>query len=301
MARLTAQGIPARAAADSIADMDDRAVVARLQAPATERSAALRAEQERSAGAGAAGDEGRAAGGSPRSGGAAGAARGGLPAHEHAAPAGATGVATVDVEAVDSIVAAASALDARSLVHLYRAALRRLDFEHAWTDVLAPSLREIGEQWAAGRLGVECEHLASDVLQGELRSIARARRTDATGAPVLLVSADDEQHHLPLLALEAELARLGVPALHLGPRVPAQAVVDSMRRTGARAVFVWASMARVPSEPFWGLLDDVAVSAKIVVGGPGWPDRVEKRLRTAEVCRVDDLSSAVTALLPQGE
>jgi methanogenic corrinoid protein MtbC1 len=207
----------------------------------------------------------------------------------------------VDEEAVDSIVSAAAALDGRSLVHLYRAALRRLDFEHAWEDVLAPSLRRIGDGWAAGSLGVESEHLASDVLEAELRAVTRAKRVDATGPPVLLVSADDEQHHLPLLAVEAELARLGVPALHLGARVPAPSVVVTLRRTRARAVFVWASIARDPAEPFWDLLADAAGSVRVVVGGPGWPDGLEERDHAADVCRVGDLASAVAALLPPAE
>jgi DNA-binding transcriptional MerR regulator len=296
MARLTAQGVPARAAADAIAGMDDRAVVARLRTPATETPIA------------AAGDATRPTADPSRP--AAHAAYAGLAEHasaEHASaqPAStrpaASPFGTVDAEAVESIVSAAAALDPLSLVHLYRAALRRLDFEHAWSDVLAPSLRRIGEQWAAGRLGVESEHLASDVLQAELRAVARAHRVDTAGPPVLLVSADDEQHHLPLLAVEAELARLGVQAIHLGPRVPGRSVIETARRTRARTVFIWASMARDPSEPFWDLVDGLAEPTRVVVGGPGWPDGIQERHRAAGVCRVADLPSAVAALLPQAE
>jgi DNA-binding transcriptional MerR regulator/methanogenic corrinoid protein MtbC1 len=277
MARLTAQGIPARAAADAIGGMDDRAVVARLRAPAATTD------------------------GTAAAAGAAGAAGGAHASTTGVGTAPTAEVGLVDADAVESIVSAAAALDPLSLVHLYRAALRRLDFEHAWADVLAPSLRRIGEQWAAGRLGVESEHLASDVLQAELRAVARSQRTDAAGPPVLLVSADDEQHHLPLLAVEVELARLGVLAMHLGPRVPARSVVETMRRTRPRAVFVWASMTRDPFEPFWDLVDEVADPARVVVGGPGWPDGVEERHHAADVCRVADLSSAVAALLPPAE
>ncbi|MGW5239447.1 MerR family transcriptional regulator [Monashia sp. NPDC004114] len=309
MARLTAQGVPARAAADAIAGMDDRAVVARLRAPATEMLGAVAGEASGPAAgpdrvgiAGRASAEGASAEGASAEGASAeGASAEGGPVDHASAQHRSAELGVVDAEAVASIVSAAAALDPLSLVHLYRAALRRLDFEHAWTDVLAPSLRRIGEQWAAGRLGVESEHLASDVLQAELRAVARAHRVDQAGPPVLLVSADDEQHHLPLLALEAELARLGVSAIHLGPRVPGRSVVETARRTRARAVFVWASMARDASEPFWDLLDDVAEPARVVVGGPGWPAGVEDRHRAADICRVADLSSAVAALLPKAE
>jgi DNA-binding transcriptional MerR regulator len=259
MARLTAQGVPARAAADAIAEMDDRAVAGRLA----------------SSGGVAAGDGPDARGSTPA---------GGEQGRDETSAT------------VENIVAAVRALDAVSIAHLYRATLRRFDFEAAWTDVLAPALQRIGEEWAAARLGVECEHLASDLLEAELRAFVRAQRVDSTGPPVVLAAADDEQHHLPLLAVEAELAQRGVAAIALGPRVPAAATVTALTRTRARAVFLWASVPRGASEPFWGLLEGVSpTGVRVVVGGPGWPDGLEARHDT--VCRVDDLASAVDALL----
>jgi DNA-binding transcriptional MerR regulator len=253
MARLTAQGVPARAAAMAIGGLDDREVAARLVASSE------------------------------------GSSRG-------SAPGSAELDADLSAGTVDDIVSAALALDATTLTHLYRTALRRLELDTAWTGVLVPALRRIGEEWATGRLDIGCEHLASDLLQAELRALVRARRGDASGPPVLLAAADDEQHHLPLIAVEAELARLGVPAVHFGPRMPARSTVAAVQRTRPRAVFLWASMARDPGEPFWDLLGGASGPRRVVVGGPGWPVGFEQRHPALDVCRVEDLASAVAAL-----
>jgi DNA-binding transcriptional MerR regulator len=260
MALLTAQGMPARDAADAIAAMDDRAVAARL---------------------------------------AAGPSAGRVPSTATATAPPSTDAADEwkgDAPSVDEIVAAARDLDAISLVHLYRRALRRLELSRAWSQVLAPALRRIGGEWETGRLGVESEHLASELLASELRAVIRARRLGATGRPVLLVSADDEQHHLPLLAVEAELARIGVPSVYLGPRVPARSTARAVERAGARAVFVWASIARPRTEPLWGLLGGIP-QLRVVIGGPGWPDEVQAHDAELDLRRAHDLDSAVQALV----
>jgi len=271
MARLTAQGVPARTAADAIAEMDDRMIAARLVGRTTAPGASAPAPAS-------------APGGSAVSIGTA-ARR-----------------AQVDVDdtqvVVDHIVAAARGLDALSLVHLYRSALRRFDLSDAWTGVFVPALRRIGDEWGTGRLGVESEHLASELLETELRAVVRAHRAVLSGSPVLLAGADDEQHHLPLLALEAELARMGTASVHLGARMPARATVAAIERLRPRAVFVWASLERTSSEPFWDLVGSTAGSTattrRIVVGGPGWPDGLEDAV--PGLVRVHDLASAVAAL-----
>ena len=251
MARFTAQGVPARTAADAIAEMDDRMIAARL------------------------------AGGGP-------GPQVGL----------AEGIADAEIGAatVDDIVSAARELDAVSLVHLFRRVLRHLELTRAWPEVLVPALRRIGGEWETGRLGVESEHLASELLQAELRAVIRSQRVGATGPPILLASADDEQHHLPLLAVEGELARRGVPCIYLGPRVPARSTVRAIGQARARAVFVWASLARPRAEPLWSLLGD-APGLRVVIGGPGWPDGIEEAHDDLDVRRAHDLDSAVRALL----
>ncbi|MEW1955697.1 B12-binding domain-containing protein [Terrabacter sp. NPDC080008] len=256
MARLTAQGVPAQSAADSVLAMDSVAVVEQLDA-----SPALGGSSETVAG-------------------------------------GASGSTLDDSAAlVEAIVAAARALDPRTMAQLYRQVMRRSDVGRAWVDVFAPALRRVGDLWQEGRLGVQSEHLTSELLQSELRAVVRANRLRVAGSPVVLAGADDEQHHLPLLALEAELSRNGVACLFLGPRVPSEALVSTLRESRPRAVFLWASLPRQRAEALWQQLAAVDWPLEVVIGGPGWPEGIEVPSGPVTLTRVADFSSAVRTLV----
>ena len=199
-------------------------------------------------------------------------------------------------DTVTAIIAAAQRLDGSALSLLYRRILARADVSAGWVEVFAPALTEIGVQWKQGRLGIASEHLASELLQSELRAVVRSNRLRVGGAPVMLAGADDEHHHLPLLAVEAELSLGGVPCIFLGPRVPADATVDALLRSRPSAIFLWASLPRPVDEPFWSALEVIDWALTVVIGGPGWPAGVHPGSERVRVDRVHDFSSAIEAL-----
>jgi methanogenic corrinoid protein MtbC1 len=283
MSRLTAQGVPAQSAADSVLAMDSQAIAERLEG---DRGFAAPGEGD---GLGRVpGPRGPGEPGEPREPGVGGARAGEVEGSEQDA-----------TDLVEAIVGAARALDPRTMALLYRQVMRRRDVGRAWVEVFAPALRRVGDLWEEGRLGVQSEHLTSELLQSELRAVVRANRLRVAGVPVVLASADDEQHHLPLLALEAELARHGVASLFLGPRVPSDALVSALRESQPRAVFLWASLARPQAEPFWRDLEIIDWPLEVVIGGPGWPDGIAVPEGPVTVTRVADFGAAVTALVPR--
>lgn len=264
MGRLTGQGVPAASAADSVLAMDADAIAAQVDAFEVD-------ETEDGAGGGLVLGVG-----------------------------GADGAPDDPGVVVEAIVAAARALDARTLAELYRRTMRRREVGQAWVEVFAPALRRVGDLWSEGRIGVQSEHLTSELLQSELRAVVRSNRLRVAGSPVVLASADDEQHHLPLLALEAELARNGVAGLFLGPRVPVDALLSALRETQARAVFLWASLARPADEPLWRDLEDVDWPLDVVIGGPGWPAGISAPEGPVVLTRVADFTTAVRTLTSPG-
>jgi DNA-binding transcriptional MerR regulator len=199
--------------------------------------------------------------------------------------------------AVEAICSAALSLDADSLSRIYQRTLRERDLVAAWTEVFAPALLTVGDRWGAGSLGVECEHLASEVLATELRAVIRLNRPREPVSDVVLACPDEEQHHLPLLALEAELGRHGVAALGLGARVPTDALEHLLMSRRPSKVFLWASIARQVDERLWRVLADVSWQLDLVVGGPGWPRDLPSSVGAVTVTRAHDLSGAAQALL----
>ncbi len=282
MARLTAAGVPAQAAAENVTTMAPEEVARRLGSRGGVASSQVAPGEAGAEGAPEGASEGDSVVGSARS-------------------VLSSDQGTTDEGTVDAILSAARELDATGLVHLYRQTLRRLDFADAWSGVFVPSLRAIGERWGEGQLGIESEHLASELLQGELRGVVRANRFRVSGTPVLLGSADDEAHHLPLLAVEAELARHGVASLLLGPRVPVRALAQALERARPPAIFIWASLRRLPTEPLWDLVGGLEWPLVVVIGGPGWPPEVTGPRGHATVVHASDLGSAVAHIVPAAE
>lgn len=199
--------------------------------------------------------------------------------------------------AVEAIVSSAAALDADGLARIYQRVTRESDLVSAWTSVLAPALRKIGERWSDGSLGVDSEHLASELLVTELRSLTRANRARVGGRrEVVLASADEEQHYLPLVAVEAELSLQGIGCLFLGPRVPAEALIDLVGRATPPVIFLWASITRPATDPLWTALSSIDRPLTLVIGGPGWPEHLDPSSPTVTLKRAATLDEACEAL-----
>jgi len=164
---------------------------------------------------------------------------------------------------------------ARAAIRLDELAMRDLIFQqlsehgviHAWDHLLRPVLSGIGLRHAAtGRL-IEVEHLLSGCISAALATVPRP----VAAARVMLACAAEEQHSLPLEALAAALAELGVATRLLGARVPLRALQDAVRRAGPSAVVVWSQDAATADPALLrALLAGPAPPAVVVAAGPGW-------------------------------
>ncbi|MFF3849132.1 MerR family transcriptional regulator [Streptomyces sp. NPDC002328] len=179
---------------------------------------------------------------------------------------------------------AAVRLDAPAVEDQLGEAVERHGLIVAWQEVMVPTLHAVGRKWASsGDRYVEVEHLlswhVSTTLRRATRPLGRGERTVAPGA-VMLACVPGEQHTLPLEALNAGLARLGVPARMFGAAVPAEALTAAVRRLGPAAVVLWAqsrstastALARHLADARWGV-SGARRSPMVVLGGPGWAGR----------------------------
>ncbi|THA58483.1 MerR family transcriptional regulator [Streptomyces sp. A1136] len=172
---------------------------------------------------------------------------------------------------------AAVRLDAPAVEHLLDTALAELGPVVAWEEVIAPTLHAVGRKWAsAGERYVEVEHLLSWHVSGALRRMRPAPRRYEV-PPVLLACAPLEQHSLAVEALAAALGERGLPVLMFGPALPAEALREAVRRTGPRAVVLWAqstatadhALARAVAGIEWGPHGARGHSV-LLAAGPGW-------------------------------
>ncbi|WAL94115.1 MerR family transcriptional regulator [Streptomyces sp. Je 1-369] len=171
-----------------------------------------------------------------------------------------------------------------------------------WEEVMVPTLRAVGRKWElSDDRYVEVEHLLSWHISTTLRSAPLLRPRTAPlldTSPVLLACMPDEQHTLPLEALNAALGEKGVPTRMLGAAVPPEALVAAVRRTGPSAVVLWSqarstageAVARRVAAMEWGPAG-ARRRALVLPAGPGWG----RTTRTGPA-RVGNLRDAVTLL-----
>lgn len=197
-------------------------------------------------------------------------------------------------EPVETIVAAAASHDVPLIADVAGAALRRRGVRDAWSRVLAPALIRIGEEWERGRLGVEAEHLASEAIGGELRAHTRTYEDLDRSHTVILASAEDDQHAMPVLALESALAEAGLGVHLLGATVPTEALASLARRLDPEVVFLWASLDRPVDDPVREVVTHIGRRSLVLLGGPGWAVAPAPE---AGVVTPDDLAETVDRVL----
>jgi DNA-binding transcriptional MerR regulator len=187
-------------------------------------------------------------------------------------------IETGDAEdVVAEILAATGAHDAVRVGEVVGAVLSRRGVIDTWTAVLSPALVRVGEEWAAGRLGIEAEHLASEAVVGELRAHTRTYDDLDRSVTVILASAEDDRHAIPVFALESALAEAGLGVHLLGSTFPATALASLARQVDPEVVFLWASLERPAGDPVWDVLAGLPRRCTVVLAGPGWPAGVGER------------------------
>ena len=172
--------------------------------------------------------------------------------------------------AARGVARAAMRLDAPALRDILELAVVSHGVIPTWEDVIMPVLIGIGDRYEATKRFIEVEHLLSRGVTEVLSSVPRP--PSVHDPRVLLAAADEEQHTLPLEALAAALAEKGVPSRLLGARVPPQALVDAVVRTGPVAVVLWSQLPDTGDPSQWEHLL-ASGHAPLLVGaaGPGWP------------------------------
>jgi len=157
----------------------------------------------------------------------------------------------------------------------------------AWSNVLVPLLKAIGDDWAKSGKGIEVEHMLSEIIIRAFAEISRSVSQPINAAPVLLACVGEEIHSLAINALAACLAQDAIAVQYLGARTPQVAINETVRRTAPPAIFLWAQLASNANRAFIDELPAVRPASRVILGGPGWQGVMCERAYVAH-----DLASA---------
>jgi len=144
----------------------------------------------------------------------------------------------------------------------------RLTVEAALTDVVLPTLRAIGDGWAAGEVTVAQEHYGANLIRARLLALARGWDR-GVGPRALLACAPDDLHDLPLICFGLALHRRGWRILFLGADTPLHVIADTAASEAPDLVVLASSRRSRPlDEPG---LQRIAATAPLALAGQ-WPE-----------------------------
>lgn len=141
--------------------------------------------------------------------------------HEHAA-------------ARRAAMAAVRDLDGATVREVLLRSLHRSGVDDTVAEVVIPVLREVGDGWASGELGVLHEHFASSAVRGVLGDLRMPVRGEHVHTAVLACP-PNELHDLPLELFGAMLHARGWRVVGLGANTPMTAVGQAVRVLAADA------------------------------------------------------------------
>ena len=186
---------------------------------------------------------------------------------------------------------AAQALDIAACINLISESLDKRGVMWTWEHLIAPVLVAVGEQWQLTGRGVEVEHALSEAIETALKREASHLSSPLNVRPILLASAPEDHHSLPLYALAAALAERGISTRVLGTRLPTSALQQSVSRIGPAAVFLWAQIPGTADAFAATRLPVTRPGVTIVLGGPGWSGELP-----AGVARASSLDDATAQI-----
>lgn len=173
-------------------------------------------------------------------------------------------------DVVSAINKALQAFDIAFVEETLRAELDLHGVEIAWHEIIVPTLIEIGEVWQASGSGIEIEHAFTECLKKVFRERSASCDAPTNPHPVLIAAVGEEQHSLPLHALEALLCEMGIKTHFLGARTPFEAVSATLTRLAPPAIFLWALLPENANPDFYRQLPSIRPAPRIILGGPGW-------------------------------
>jgi DNA-binding transcriptional MerR regulator len=198
---------------------------------------------------------------------------------------------------LDEILAALDHFDSAEVQRLLSLQLSALGAARFAREIALPLVREIGERWANGQMGIASEHLATGVLRSLLGSALAPTATSLLGPRIAFATLTGERHELGLLMAALTALGAGANPVYLGVELPVEDLLSAVEGAGASALALslvtnpTPQAARTVSALRGGLADEV----RLWLGGAGASD-IELPNTVEHIECLEDLEQRVVLL-----
>ena len=208
---------------------------------------------------------------------------------------------------VEELVDAAAALDSPRIEAVLDEMFAGGTYERVMDAQVIPSLRALGDAWAAGRVPIAGEHVASNAV---LRRLAASFQASGPGRdqarPVLVGMPSGARHELGGLIFATALRRAGFSVLYLGADLPLDDWIGAVERTHAPAVVIGAVMPAdaIAARSVAAGLHAVRPEVIVAFGGAAAPDQDTATASSGRTIRlpaeVGEAVAVMSAVLGRG-
>jgi methanogenic corrinoid protein MtbC1 len=160
--------------------------------------------------------------------------------------------------------------------------------ERIFDEVVATSLRRVGDRWEAYEMSVADEHLATSAAMRAVVSLAASvGRSGAHAGEAVCCAAEDELHTLPVLCAQAFLEGEGWAVRNFGGHTPFFALAEYVSKHHPSLVCVSSTMQRELEHNArdYAQLQAAAraCGARVVLGGEGFRGEAVRRKFPADL------------------
>jgi len=121
-------------------------------------------------------------------------------------------------------------LDEATASQLMASILAIYSIEQVCTELITPTLWEIGRLWEQELITVSIEHFASAFFRGLLTNLLHVTPTSNTSPLVIACCAPGEEHELAPLILSLLLRRAGLRVAYLGQSIETEGLLQTVRQ-----------------------------------------------------------------------
>ena len=115
-------------------------------------------------------------------------------------------------------------------------------------DLIAPIMREVGDRWASGAIGIAEEHAATWLVASWIGAQVRSMPPPLRPQVIVTATPPGERHDLGVAMLGVFLRRQGLPVLHLGSDLPAYEIAAKAAAASASVVVLGVLTPGLESE-----------------------------------------------------
>jgi methanogenic corrinoid protein MtbC1 len=199
----------------------------------------------------------------------------------------------------ERLLDAFNSLDEATASRLMASMLAIYPIEQVCTELITPTLWEIGHLWEQGLITVSIEHFASAFFHGWLTNLLHAMPTSNTNPLVIAGCAPGELHELAPLMLSLLLRRAGLRVAYLGQSIETESLLQTARQLSPALICV--SMTRMSSlEAVTELGQKVqelpSPRPVLIFGGQAFEQHIDLIARVPGIYLEGDMQTIITQL-----